>query len=106
MGTGFTNKFVTGPHNAWLKLAVDEGIFAPILLMIMLAAASWQAIKARSPALLPIVLIAWLASFLYHTTVVDPIIPTALAIGLGMARSRRRIDEVETDRDAAQSGVR
>jgi O-Antigen ligase len=30
LGTGFTNKFQTGPHNAFLKLAVDEGIFAAI----------------------------------------------------------------------------
>lgn len=87
IGTGFTNKFVTGPHNVWLKLAVDEGFIGPILLLILLAGASWQAIKTRSPALLAIMPIAWITSVFFHTMVVDPIILPAIAIGLGMLRT-------------------
>jgi hypothetical protein len=87
LGTGFTNKFQTGPHNAFLKLAVDEGIFAAICLLTMLIAATWRALRMRSPALFSIRITAWLASMLYHTVIVDPIIPAALAIGLGMIRT-------------------
>lgn len=87
IGTGFTNKFMTGPHNVWLKLAVDEGFIAPILLLILLAAASWQTIRTRSPALLAIMPIAWITSVFFHTLVVDPIILPAIAIGLGMIKT-------------------
>jgi O-antigen ligase len=90
LGTGFTNKFQTGPHNTFLKLAVDEGIFAAICLLTMLIAATWRALRMRSPALFSICITAWLASMFYHTVIVDPIIPAALAIGLGMIRTPLR----------------
>jgi hypothetical protein len=102
MGTGFTNKFVTGPHNEWLKLAVDEGILAPLLLTIIIFGAAWRAIKItrlrrfsiaelqriveiRSPALLSIALLSLVGSSFYHTAFVEPLIPAALAIGLAFA---------------------
>jgi hypothetical protein len=88
LGTGFTNKFATGPHIEWLKLAVDEGILAPLLLMLMLGGAAWRAIMTRSPALLSITPMALLGSLLSHTVLVDPLIPAALTIALGTAQAR------------------
>ena len=84
LGTGFSNKFVTGPHNTWLKLAVDEGILAPVLLLVMLAAAGWRAVKSRSPELSSIVLVALIASPFYHTLFVDPLLTTVMAAATGM----------------------
>jgi hypothetical protein len=99
IGTGFTNKYQTGPHNTFLKLAVDNGILAAIAFAIMLGAATWQAVRLSSPALLSICLAAWAASMLSHTLLVEPLIPAALAIGLAalqppkdaMAQAIRRI---------------
>jgi hypothetical protein len=93
LGTGFTNKFATGPHNMWLKLAVDEGIGAAILFALMLGAAWWQVVKTRSPLLLCISALASLAALSTHTAVVNPVILTMLAMSLGMAQvgSRMRV---------------
>jgi hypothetical protein len=93
LGTGFTNKFLTGPHNTWLKLAVDEGIFAAFLLAVMLGSVGLTAIRTRSPYLISAGLIALIDTFFDQTFVVNPTIPIALAIGMGMitgsARSTR-----------------
>jgi hypothetical protein len=86
LGTGFTNKFATGPHNVWLKLATDEGIGAAILFTLMLGAACWQAVKTRSPALLCISAIALVAGLFSQTAIVDPVIPTLLALCMGAAQ--------------------
>jgi hypothetical protein len=93
LGTGFTNKFATGPHNIWIKLATDEGIGAAILFTLMLGAACWQAVKTRSPVLLCVSAIALIAALFSQTTIVNPLIPTFLAIGMGMAqvRPQRRV---------------
>jgi hypothetical protein len=99
-GTGFTNKFVTGPHNSFLKLAVDSGIFAPLLLLALLLAVSWRALKDRSPLLGSLVLIAWITAAFYHTIMVDPIVLPALAIG--MALPGRRTDALEVEGKGAQ----
>jgi hypothetical protein len=88
LGTGFTNKFATGPHNMWIKLAVDEGIAASILFTLMLGAACWQAVKTRSPVLLCISAIALTAALFSQTVIVNPLIPTVLAVGMGMAQGR------------------
>jgi hypothetical protein len=88
LGTGFTNKFATGPHNAWLKLATDEGIGAAILFTLMLGAAWWQAAKTRSPILLCVSAIALVAALFSQTTIVNPVIPTLLALALGAAQGR------------------
>jgi hypothetical protein len=88
LGTGFTNKFATGPHNIWLKLAADEGIGAAILFTLMLGAAWWQAAKTRSPILLCFSAIAMVAALFSQTTIVDPVIPTLLALALGAAQGR------------------
>src|SRR4051794_39936398 len=85
LGTGFTNKFATGPHNIWLKLAADEGIGAAILFTLMLGAAWWQAAKTRSPILLCFSAIAMVAALFSQTTIVNPVIPTLLALALGAA---------------------
>jgi hypothetical protein len=96
LGTGFTNRFRTGPHNAFLKLAIDESIIAAICLAVMLLAAMWQALRLSSPALLSVCAIAWLAAMVDHTVTVEPLLPIALAIGLGVAiPSDRRIDAIE-----------
>jgi hypothetical protein len=94
LGTGFANKFATGPHNMWLKLAVDEGIGAAILFTLMLGAAWWQAVKTRSPVLLCISTIALIAALFGQTLIVNPVIPTLLAIGMGLAQvgSQRRVE--------------
>jgi hypothetical protein len=86
-GTGFTNKFVTGPHNSFLKLAVDNGVLAAALLFLMLLATLWRAIELRSPLLASVALIAGVAANLYHTLLVDPIILPALAIAMGFLNS-------------------
>jgi hypothetical protein len=86
LGTGFTNKFATGPHNMWLKLATDEGIAAAILFTIMLGAAWGWAARTRSPALLVISAIALIAALFTQTVLVSPLIPALLAISLGMAQ--------------------
>jgi hypothetical protein len=93
LGTGFTNKYATGPHNMWLKLAVEEGIGAAILFTLMLGAAWWQAANARSPLLLCVSAIALIAALFGQTVIVNPVIPTVLAIGMGMvqARPQRRV---------------
>jgi hypothetical protein len=52
LGTGFTNKFVIGPHNEWVKLAVDNGIFAAALFTLMLGYVVWRAISAEPDAAL------------------------------------------------------
>jgi hypothetical protein len=88
LGTGFTNKFVTGPHNMWLKLATDEGIGAAILFTLMFGAAWWQAAKTRSPILLCVSAIALAAGLFTQTGIVDPVIPTLLALALGAAQGR------------------
>ena len=89
LGTGFTNKFVVGPHNEWLKLAVDEGVFAALLLTIMLMAASWPAFKTKSPVLISVTLLAWLGAALSHTMIVEPMVPATLATGMALSLSRR-----------------
>jgi hypothetical protein len=89
LGTGFTNKFVTGPHNSFLKLAVDNSILAALLLVVLLGSVTWRAFKIRSPQLISLVLIAWVAATFHHTIMVDPIVVPALAIGLGFSSSRR-----------------
>jgi hypothetical protein len=86
LGTGFTNKFATGPHNMWLKLAVDEGIGAAILFTLMLGAAWWQAVKTRSPLLLCVSTLASIVAMSTQTVVANPIIPTMLALSMGMAQ--------------------
>jgi hypothetical protein len=86
LGTGFTNKFWTGPHNMWLKLATDEGIAAAILFTLMLGAACWQAVKTRSVVLLLMSAIALTASLFTQTVVVSPLIPALLAISMGMTQ--------------------
>jgi hypothetical protein len=88
LGTGFTNKFATGPHNMWLKLAVEEGIGAAILFTLMLGAACWQAVKTRSPVLLCVSAMALIAALFGQTLIVNPLFPTVLAIGMGMAQAR------------------
>jgi O-antigen ligase len=82
LGTGFTNRFVIGPHNSILKLAVDNGIIAAILLLALLGSVSWLAFKTRSPQLISLSASARVAAMLYHTLMVDPIVLPALAIGL------------------------
>jgi hypothetical protein len=89
MGTGYTNKFATGPHNSWLKLAVDDGIVAPILLIALLGMATWQAMTSQSPMLFSVAAIAWISSALYHTIIIEPLMPVALAIAIGMSMDRR-----------------
>jgi hypothetical protein len=84
LGTGFTNKFVTGPHNSFLKLAVDNGYIAPVILIVVLTAVTWRALTTRSPQLLSLSLIAWITATFFHTVMVDPIVFPALATGLGM----------------------
>ena len=84
LGTGFTNKFQTGPHNAFLKLAVDEGVAAAMCLFVMLVAATWRGLTMRSPALLLVCATAWIGSIFYHTIIVEPFIVVALAVALGM----------------------
>jgi hypothetical protein len=93
LGTGFTNKFATGPHNIWLKLATDEGIGAAILFTLMLGAAWWQAVKTRSPVLLCVSAIALVAALFSQTAIVIPVIPTFLALCMGMTQSsgQRRV---------------
>lgn len=86
LGTGFTNKFVTGPHNSFLKLAVDNGIIAAVLLLALLGALSWRSFRTRSPQLISLTAITWLAAMFYHTLLVDPIVLPALAVGLGFIR--------------------
>jgi O-antigen ligase len=88
-GTGFTNGFQTGPHNSFLKLAVDEGILAALCLVAMLCATTIRAISMRSPALLSISMTVWLAALLFHTVPIDPFFTPALAIGLGLVSDRR-----------------
>jgi hypothetical protein len=89
MGTGYTNRFATGPHNSWLKLAVDDGIVAPILLVALLVIVTWQGIASRSPMLFSVAAIAWVSSALYHTIIIEPLIPVALGIAIGMSMDRR-----------------
>jgi hypothetical protein len=88
LGTGFTNKFKTGPHNMWLKLATDEGIAAAILFTIMLGAAWGWAARTRSPALSVISAIGLIAALFTQTVLVSPLIPALLAISMGMAQVR------------------
>ncbi|MFB9265872.1 O-antigen ligase family protein [Bradyrhizobium erythrophlei] len=88
LGTGFTNKFATGPHNTFLKLAVDNGVVSSPLLLLLLSAATWRAYVTRSAQLTCLSLIAWVASMLYHTFMVDPITLPALAASLGIAGSK------------------
>ncbi len=88
-GTGFTNGFQTGPHNTFLKLAVDEGILAALCLVVMLCATTVRAIRMRSPALLSISMTVWVAASLSHTVAIDPFFTPALAIGLGSVSDRR-----------------
>lgn len=83
LGTGFTNRFITGPHNAFLKLAADNGIMAALLLFALLASITWRALVARSPMLISLASVSWIAAMLYHTFMVDPIVLPALAIALG-----------------------
>jgi uncharacterized membrane protein YhfC len=77
----------------WVKSAVDEGIAAAILFTLMLGAACWQAVKTQSPVFLCVSAIALTAALLSQTVIVNPLIPTVLAIGMGMAqvRPQRRI---------------
>ena len=89
MGTGFTNKFVTGPHNGFLKLAVDNGIIPALLLLFLLVSTSWKAFVARSPQLASLTLISWLAVTFTHTSIVDAFTLPALAIGLALLRRAR-----------------
>jgi hypothetical protein len=88
LGTGFTNKFATGPHNMWLKMAVDEGIIGAVLFTVMLAAAWAVALKRRSFVLLCLSANASIAALLGHTVLVNPLFPTMLAVGMGMAQGR------------------
>jgi hypothetical protein len=88
LGTGFTNKFAIGPHNMWLKLATEEGIGAAILFTLMLGATWWQALKTRSPVLLCVSAIALTVALFGQTVIVNPVIPTVLAIGMGMVQVR------------------
>jgi hypothetical protein len=87
LGTGFTNKFVTGPHNELLKLAVDNGLLAPLLFIAILVCGLCSSIKTRSPLLGSITVIIAIAAVLYHTLMPDPAVLTTLALGLGFARS-------------------
>lgn len=89
LGTGFSNKFLTGPHNTWLKLAVDQGFLAPILFSIMLGVAIIRSWQTKSPILAGVTFVSTVASILYHTVFVEPIVPASLAIALGVASSHR-----------------
>src|SRR6185295_12305174 len=90
LGTGFTNKFATGPHNTWLKLATDEGIGAAILFALMFGAVCWQAVKTRSPVLLCVSAIALVAALFSQTAIVNPVVPTFLALCMGTTQGRGR----------------
>jgi hypothetical protein len=89
LGTGFTNRFATGPHNELLKLAVDNGILAPFLFLVMLGYATWRAYEARSPLLGSLVLVTWSATAFSHTLVVDPFVLPAIGFGLGAIKPVR-----------------
>ncbi len=84
LGTGFTNRFVTGPHNTFLKLTVDNGVVAPFLLLLSLAFVTRLAVQSRSMALVSLCATAWIGAMLYHTLVVDPIVLPALGATLGI----------------------
>lgn len=86
LGTGFTNRFTTGPHNSFLKLAADNGIFAAAMLLVLLASVTWCAYRSRSPQMFALAGIAWIGAALFHTLMVDPIVLPALAIGIGLQR--------------------
>ncbi|MET3908986.1 O-antigen ligase [Bradyrhizobium sp. S3.3.6] len=82
MGTGFTNKFVTGPHNAFLKLAVDNGLVSTLLLIVLFGSTAWKATAAQSPQLLALTAIVGLTALTTHTLMLDPFALPPLAIGL------------------------
>jgi hypothetical protein len=96
-GTGFSNKFATGPHNSFLKLAVDNGVGAALLLLALLAGVSWHAMKSRSPQMISLALIAWVTATFYHTIMLDPIVLPAIAVGLAWSNG------TETARKAASA---
>jgi hypothetical protein len=98
MGTGFTNRFATGPHDTFLKLAVDNGIIAALILLVLLANASRIALRVRTPELVSLTIIAWIAATFYHTMLVDPIVLPVLAIALGLSHPPRANDAVSASR--------
>lgn len=87
LGTGFTNKFIAGPHNTWLKLAADLGILACVLLASMLAAVAWTAFKLRSPMLAMLTITAAVWSVVSHTVIVDPALLVVIPIALGLTEN-------------------
>lgn len=93
-GTGFTNKFEVGPHNTFLKLAVDNGIVSAVLLFVLLSIATWRAFLSRSSMLVSLSLTGWVSSMLSHTLLVDPIVLPALAAGLGFICHPNELTEV------------
>jgi hypothetical protein len=90
-GTGFTNRFAIGPHNSFLKLAVDNGVISAIGLLLLLVAVSWRAFETRSPAVTALALIAWLNAMFYHTFMVDPITLPIMATAIGLSASSPRM---------------
>ena len=83
LGTGFTNRFITGPHNSFLKLAVDNGVIAPLLLLALLGWLIWRAYTTRSPMLIVLTAVSLAEAIFSHTLMVDPIALPAIAVALG-----------------------
>lgn len=90
IGTGFTNKFVTGPHNTFLKVAVENSIAAPFLLFAMLSWITWRAASQFASRQISLAVAAWVTTMFYHTSMIDPIMLPALAVGLGLGGRPKR----------------
>lgn len=71
-GTGYTFQFTRGPHNTFLLLLAENGLFAPILYAAGLLLLGFIAIRRRSPVLFVLTAIAVMNGTLSHTQIVEP----------------------------------
>ena len=97
LGTGFTNRFTTGPHNTILKLAVDNGVIAALPLLALLGWLLWRSYATRSATLIALTSVALAEAMFAHTLIVDPIVLPAIGATLGLIdfRSSRNLPPVQ-----------
>jgi hypothetical protein len=89
LGTGYTIQFKTGPHNTFILLFVEQGVFAVMLFFMMMAVLTGIAINRRSPMLLALTVIGWGDAMLSHTMLIEPWFIVFAGAALGMTSPQK-----------------
>jgi hypothetical protein len=85
-GSGWTSAFTRGPHNQFLSLFVEQGIFAAALHLLSMACLTLIAIRRRAVSLLAIAGLGWGNSMFSHTVLIEPWFLVFSLVALGLTK--------------------